>query len=180
MKNDERTLRPFVFIVSSWVLLSQGLPQQALKFGAIASAQGQLGAVLEDDFVVPMKPGLQLLDALEVNHGGAVNAQKLIGMQPGFQIIHGVAQQVHVAADVKAQIVPGRLNPVDFLGAEEKDAPARLDNQPIQELPTGSPRLGAIEKNAQLLAGVGRLLFEDLGSGTLQGLLEAIAIKWLE
>src|SRR5439155_5413184 len=101
-----------------------------------------------DDFVVSVKPRLQLFDALEIDHGGAVDAEEFIRMKPGFEIVHGIAQQMHITADMEAQIVAGGFNPVDFLGAQEKDAPARLDHQPVQELSPGSSRLGAIQENA--------------------------------
>src|SRR5262245_25196936 len=109
-----------------------------------------------------MKPGLKLFDALEIDHGGAMNAQKFVGVEAGFEIIHGVAKQMHVAADVEAKIIAGSLDPVDLLSPEEKDTPTGFDHQTLQRVPSATADLDFIEKSSKLFARSGGTFFSDL------------------
>ena len=52
--------------------------QQVTKLFAVLPAEQQLRAVLQQDAVFTVKPGLQLLNTVEIDNGRAVNAQELI------------------------------------------------------------------------------------------------------
>ena len=45
--------------------------------------------------------------------------------------VHRFAQQVRLVADVQLDVVAGRLDPVDLLGAHEVDPAARLDDEAV-------------------------------------------------
>ncbi len=58
-------------------------PSEAfLQLLAIAAAQRQACAVLEEHHVLAVEPGLQLANALDVDDMRAVDAVERVGMQP--------------------------------------------------------------------------------------------------
>jgi len=67
-----------------WKLVCQitqlkfGLFHQLIQFVAVTAAEGQAGAVFEDDGVFAMEERLQFLDAIHIDDGRAANAQKAI------------------------------------------------------------------------------------------------------
>ena len=57
--------------------------------------------------------------------------KKRSGIQAGFDGVHRLAEQMRVGADVKLDVVAGRLDPVDFVVAHEEDPAAGLDDETI-------------------------------------------------
>ena len=64
-----------------------------LQLAAIAPGERQAGAVAEHDHVLAMEQRLELLDPLQVDDGGAADAQELVGRQAGFQHRERLPQQ---------------------------------------------------------------------------------------
>ena len=69
-------------------------PEPLLQLLPISAAQGQTRAGAEHHGVLTIQPRLHLLDALHVDDPGAVDAEKLLRIEPSFDRVHGFAQQV--------------------------------------------------------------------------------------
>lgn len=144
---------------------------------AVAAAEGEAGAVAEDDAVFAVKEGLEFLDPLEVDDGGAADAEEAVGGEAGLEGGHGLAEEVAFGADVEADVVIGGFDPIDFVHAEEEDASFGFDDEAV-----GGPVFGA-EVGEQ----VGEVLVEGFGlagadaiEGALEGGLEALAVEGFE
>jgi len=105
--------------------------QQFAQLLAVIAARSQLRAVLQDDDVIAVKPGLQLFDTIEIDDDRAVDAEKFVGIEFGSQSGDRFAQQMSFPAGVYPHVIGGGFDPVDLIRAQEKDAPARFDHQPI-------------------------------------------------
>ena len=55
-------------------------------------------------------------------------------VEPRLHVVHRLAEQMRVLAEVQAHVVAGRLDPVDLVGAQEEHAAARLHDQAIELL----------------------------------------------
>src|SRR5262245_49325503 len=98
---------------------SQRAAEHGLHFFAVAAAESQLRAVAQFDRVVAVKGGLQLLDAFDLNHGGAMDAGETARIELRFEAAERFAQQMIFLADVKLDIVPRGFNPIDLLDGNE-------------------------------------------------------------
>ena len=55
--------------------------------------------------------------------------KKVSAIELRFDGVHRLAEQVRVGADVQLDVVAGRLDPVDLVGADEEHAAAGLDDE---------------------------------------------------
>ena len=83
----------------------------------------------------------------------------------------------HSLADVKADVVPRGLDPVDLFGAQEEQPPGRLDDEPL-EVALGC--LQVLEQGEQPLARRRRASGLHGLARPVQGLLEALLVEGLE
>src|SRR5215470_20002289 len=68
------------------------------------------------------KPGLDFLDALKVDNGGAVNAHEFCGIELGLHFIQVSTYQVRVAIAMQPQIISLSFDPVQVVGFHKKKA----------------------------------------------------------
>src|SRR5262245_41783549 len=87
---------------------------------AVAAAEGEPGAVLEEHDVFAVEPRLQLADLLDVDDVAAVNADERLRRELSLDRVHRLANQVRVVADVQLDVVAGRFDPVDLGRANEE------------------------------------------------------------
>ncbi len=74
------------------ITASGKLTQRFLQLVSIIPGEGELGTILQDDAILAMKPGLQLLNAIDTDYRRAVDAQKLLGIELGFQTADCLAE----------------------------------------------------------------------------------------
>ena len=78
---------------------------------------------------------------------------------------------------MQPDVVAGRLHPVDFVRPEEEQTSARLDHQPVG---LGLIASQVLDQCQQPTAEVAGLVALDMRPGTLQRLLEALAVERLQ
>src|SRR5215472_1675369 len=104
-----------------------GLADQGSQSFAVGSARGQLGSVAQDDRVFAVKPRLEPLDRINVDHRGPMDAQEAVGIQSLLEALETVSQHVLLRADMYFDVIAGRLEPIDFSDANEVDSLLRSD-----------------------------------------------------
>src|SRR5262245_25176509 len=151
--------------------LSKRLPQPLLQLLPIAAAQRQSSTVVQDHDVLAVEPGLQLLDPIRVDDPRPMNANESARVQPRFHVVHRLAEEVRVFAQVQTHIVARRFNPIELVGPQEEHAAARLHHQPIELLRLGLQVLDERQQAAAEVAGATPL---EMLAGVLQRLLKTI------
>src|ERR1043166_8028560 len=73
---------------------SKGIAEQILELLTIAPDQGQLRAVAKEDTVIAVEPRLEFADAVDLHHGRTMDAHELGRIEPPFQPVHRLTQQV--------------------------------------------------------------------------------------
>ena len=63
-----------------------------------------------------------------------MDAEEGVGVELRFDGVHRLAEEVGVGADVQLDVVAGGFDPVDFVGADEEDAAAGLDDEAFEPL----------------------------------------------
>src|SRR4051812_37675086 len=144
---------------------------------AVAAAEREARAVLEEHHVLAVEPRLQLADLLDVDDVAAMDADEHLWGELRFHRVHRLADQVRVVADVELDVVAGSLDPVDFAGADEEDPAARLDDEAIG-LGLGRPQVADNGGEAPLDLAVAVAI--DLLAGARQRLAEALAVERLQ
>ena len=66
---------------------------------AVAAARRQPGAVVENHGELAVRPGLQLLDAIDIDNRRAVNAEKARGVELALHAAHGVLSSSAAMSD---------------------------------------------------------------------------------
>ena len=74
---------------------------------------------------------MELLNAVDVHDRRPMDADELGVIELRFHVRHGPAHEMCLSTDVNPDVVAGRLAPVDVARADEIDAAARLDDEPI-------------------------------------------------
>ena len=101
----------------------------------------------------------QLLDAVDVDDGAAVDPDELLRIQLRLEVGHRIPNQMRLFADVQAHVIARGFTPVDVGGPDEVHAAAGLDDQPVDA------RLAAADfgnQGEELAAEGGRLPLREL------------------
>ena len=72
---------------------------------------------------------MDLADAVDVDDGGAVDAEEVAAVELRFDLLHGLTQQVRGGAGVQRHVVVGGFDPVDLRGVEDDRFLARWDQE---------------------------------------------------
>ena len=108
------------------------------------------------------------------------------GVELRLDGVHRLAEQVRVGADVQLDVVAGRLDPVDLVGAHEEDAAARLDDEAIERAaaPASDPgraraggARGRRSRALELLPRARERLAEALAIERLQQVVERVHVE---
>src|SRR5690348_7545155 len=94
-----------------------------LSSDRLIAAHAQFFAVRQYHQVIAMEPGMDLLDPLHVDQSRAVNSLEVAGIELMFQIAERCANFVTARSRMHADIIPRRLNPVDFPCRHKLNAP---------------------------------------------------------
>src|SRR5688500_15087695 len=79
----------------------------------VAAADLHAGARIEHQKAFAVGVRLDLLDQIEIDDGGAVNALETAWIEAFFEILHRLAQDQRVVAGVDAHIIAGGVDPLD-------------------------------------------------------------------
>ena len=82
--------------------------------------------------MVPVKPGLDLLDTLDIHDRGAMYPEELRGVEPLFQASEGLAECVLAFASVKAYVVALSFDPVDVFGRDKVHSSVLRNRQSVR------------------------------------------------
>src|SRR5207249_4470665 len=85
--------------------LSERLAERLLQLAAVAAAQGEARAVLQDDDVLPVEHGLHLAYAFDVDERGAVDAYEARRVNLRFETADRLAQEIRGRPRVQAHVV---------------------------------------------------------------------------
>ena len=80
---------------------------------AVIAAESELRAVAKDDPPVVARPGLQFLDAVEVDQTGAVNAREFTRVELRGQVRQRFADQRRLFAEMDADVIAFGFDPVN-------------------------------------------------------------------
>src|SRR5205085_4892509 len=105
-------------------LLSEGFAERLLEFAAIAAAQSEARAVVQDDDILAVEHGLHLAYAFDVDERGAMDAQETCRVNLRFETADRFAQQISRRPDVQTDVVAVSFDPINFGSFEKEDAPA--------------------------------------------------------
>src|SRR5204863_9162651 len=109
----------------SFTVCLQTIAERGLQLLSVAAREREPRAVLQEDVVLAVRPGLQLLDAVEPDDCGAVYAHELFGVELRFETRDCLAQEVRLLPRVNGNVVALGLDPVDLVRVEEEDAAPR-------------------------------------------------------
>src|SRR5215510_9386334 len=104
----------------------------ALEVGPVVPAERELFAVLHDDAILAVKPGLHLFDLVDLHDGRTMDAAKLSRVELLFQATDRFAQQVSLLIIVDAYVISFRLNALNVIDTDKEDAPPILDHQAFE------------------------------------------------
>lgn len=114
--------------------------------------------------------GEEFADALEVDEGGAADAEEEVGGEEFFEAPHGFAEDMVGFADMQDGVVAGGFDPVDFVESDKDDAVIGTDHEASLFGRGGGVLVEPVGK--ALVVGAGGLLGEG-AAGAIDGLLEA-------
>jgi len=86
---------------------------------AVVEDDGAFGAAFADDFA----------NVVDVNDGGAVDADEFFGIEGDGELLDGFANEEAFGADVKAGVVVGGFDPFDVGGGDEGVFAAVVDEE---------------------------------------------------
>src|SRR5205085_10738051 len=109
-----------------------------------------------------VEEGLDLLDALDVHEGEAMDAEETVRVELRLEPRHRLADEVLLAPAVEPQVVARRLHPVDLVDLDEHEAAAGLDEEALHV---------ALLSRAEVLDERG----EPIGEARLAAALEGLA-----
>jgi len=135
----------------------------------VTPREGAFLAVIKNDNAVSVKPGPDLLYAVDINDLRSVNAHELLGIQTGLKTRYGFADQVRGIGRVDPYIVAFRRDPGDLACRNEEQPFTVTDDQPLKIRRRG---LDVIEKPGKPVPVP--ILAADLIHGALQSALEAV------
>ena len=98
------------------------------------TAHPQLLAILQQDHVVAVKPGLDFTDAVNVDDGRAVDAREVARIKLPVQGRERGANLVAALAHMQAAVVSFRLNPIDLSGLHQQNAVVFCDREAFKVL----------------------------------------------
>src|ERR1700743_1217569 len=142
----------------------------------LVAAEGKLAAVLHDDEVAAAEPGLDLLHEIDVDDGGAVDADEFFGVELVFEALQGLADFEGALASVKGGVVAEGFDAFDLGDWEETDAAVLRDGDAREEGWFG----GAAELREQELEGVGVDGAVDALANAIEGFAETVGGEGLE
>src|SRR6185369_3335076 len=125
-KRRHQTLRLCAF------LPLDSISHRALKVRTIVSAECELLTVFHDDAVLTVKPGLHLLDPVDLHDRRTMNAPKLLRVELLLQTANRFAEEVPFLVVVDTDVVTFRLNAVHVLNIKKENAAAIFDHEPLE------------------------------------------------
>src|SRR5215208_701188 len=111
---------------------SEPLLESFLEPRSVHSADLERGGVREPDRVLAVGVLHELVDDVEVDDVGAVNADELVRVELGFEAAEDLAVQVPASRRVDRHVHTLRLDPPDVAHVDETDAAALLEREPVQ------------------------------------------------
>ena len=127
--------------------------------------------------VVAMEPGLEHPHAVQVDDGGAVNAEEVPRVESQLQRADGLPEQVGVLSRVDVDVLGLGFDPVDLFDPKQDDPTARSDDDAVQVGPARAQRL---EQRQGLPAGLGAPVASQALLGPLKGGLEPGPVERLQ
>ena len=82
--------------------------------------------------MMAVKPGLDLLDTLDIHDRGAMYPQELGGVELLFKAGEGLAEFVLTIADVKTYVVAFSFDPVDVFCRDKQYSSVLGNRQPVR------------------------------------------------
>ena len=151
---------------------------QALLEFADAAGEGDADAVEEDDDVFVVEGGFDFADAVQAGEGGAVQPEKFLGRNLGFDGREGFAEDEILLARVHHDVVAGGFDPVEVGDFHEARAVAVADGEAGD---VGGRRIGGgagggarFEEGEEARGGVvGGVFSRELVAGALEGSAKA-------
>src|SRR5205085_8651203 len=84
--------------------------------------KSQPRSVLENDDLVPAKPRLEFMNAIDIHNQPAMDTNERGRVETLLEIRKRFANHVHHTSDVQLHIIAGALAPVDFVRPHKKDS----------------------------------------------------------
>src|SRR5712671_1922284 len=97
----------------------------------VRGTRGELGAVLQDHDVLPVKPRLELLDPVHVDDGRAMHAHEAVRGEPLLEPRQRVPDDVRLRSRVQPGVLSVRRDPVDLARSEKRDFAAGANDEAI-------------------------------------------------
>ena len=123
-----------------------------LHRGPVAAADFHFLIAVELKKILAVDVGTHGLDPVEIDDGRAVHAGEAVVGQQRLHLLHGAAQDVRLAQGMHAEVVAGRVDPVDVGDVDAGGGSTVFDRQAARRRAEGAEVLQrAVE--GQLLAG---------------------------
>ena len=99
---------------------------------AIAPAYGELVPIGHgNEALSVVSVGPKFFNMLEIHDRRAMNPQKYVGIQFGFEISHGIAEHMAFFAGADSHIIFFRANPANIRDGQEEDSALGAKDQPV-------------------------------------------------
>ena len=160
---------------------TSGKLQRLLHF-AQAAGHGDALAVMQNDDVLAFEHRLEFFDVVEVDDGAAADAEKLLGIELGFEGTQGLAEDVAFFADVDCHVVTGGFDGFDVGGFHDEHLLAGLYGDACEVVGGGWGRcdLTSREEVDEAAGSGGGVPVGEMGAGTSDGGFEAGGFEGFE
>src|SRR5436853_2064233 len=96
--------------------------QEIGQFSSAGSTEGKAGAVVQDDAVFTMEPGLEFFYSIQVHDCRPVNPYKLLWIKLAFKSTDRLTMQKRFLCRMKADVLALGFDPIDIGGLDKQDA----------------------------------------------------------
>src|SRR6476646_3664809 len=124
-----------------------------------------------------MKPGLQLLNKIEANYRGAMDAHKLLGIVLRFKTTNGLTKQVGLLRAMHRDVVTLCFNPIDFVCFKEINTSGCFDDQTFEIVLS---RFHLLQQGEDALIHTAVSITQKLCFGSLPRNIEPFLVEWLQ
>ena len=102
----------------------------------MTAAHLELSAIVQDQKIIAALQRTELLDAIEVHDGTAVNAAKLPGIKPLLDAIDRGSNAEHLSRSVDLYVVRGRRQMLDLAYGLKEDSILGTDDDLLRVFPS--------------------------------------------
>ena len=96
--------------------------QSGVEILAISAADGDLCAIGQEEFILPLTPGAEFFDPMNVHDDVTMDAAEIAWVKICFHGFHRLTQEMLATVGMQDHVVSARFHPMDCVGRHENRA----------------------------------------------------------